>query len=261
MRKYFNIAYYEILLRVKEMKQYRMQVFSEVMMFVLIYMACIISDWGSTLIYELGVTKEESIKLVFIGYVIWQIGCIALGYSSNFIKNEAIEGILEVKQQSVFSYEVLLFLRMSISVVTSIVTFIVIAFVFMFFWGWSIVEYILCLKALSVGILTVLGMFGMGLVFGAAVLHEKNIGKSVLIVQAVLLFFSNVFSVTKFKWILLFPYTWAIDIGRNLYLGVPISIQTIIFYIVSNLCWLVMGLRIFAKAQKNERLYGMFNNY
>ena len=261
MKRYLNVLCYEILLRIREIRRYKLQIFSEAMMFVLIFVACIVSDWGSSFIYELGVSEDDSIKLVFIGYMIWQIGCIALGYSSNFIKTEAIEGILEVKQQSVFSYEVLLFFRMLISVITSISISAIVTCAFMLFWKWTFEQYILCLKALFLGIPVIVGMFGMGLLFGAAVLREKSIGKSVMIVQAVLLFFSNVFSTTKLKWILIFPYTWAIDIGRDMYLGEAIEIVRIIAYFSINIAWLLGGHLVFQRALEDEKLKGMFDNY
>ncbi len=261
MQKYLNVLYYEILLRIREIRRYKMQIFSEAMMFVLIFIACIVSDWGSSFIYELGVSKDDSIKFVFIGYMIWQIGCIALGYSSNFIKTEATEGILEVKQQSVFSYEVLLFFRMLISVITSISISVIATCILMLFWGWTFEQYVVCIKALFLGIPVIVGMFGMGLFFGAAVLHEKNIGKSVMIVQAVLLFFSNVFSTTKSKWILIFPYTWAIDIGRDMYLEKKTGIVRMGIYFIINIVWLLGGHLVFRKALEDEKLKGMFDNY
>ena len=261
MFRYFNIIYYEIILRLKEMKRYRVQVLSEVTMFILIYLASIVSDWGSAFTYELGVSKADSVRLVFIGYAIWQIGCIALGYSSNFIKREATEGVLEVKQQSIFSYEILLFVRMGISVAASITIFVTVTLALMMLWGWSLHECFSCLKALMIGLPVVTGMFGMGLIFGAAVLNEKDIGKSVIIVQAVLLFFSNVFSTVKFKWIFLFPYTWGIDLGRNIFLEKPLILTDVLCYAAINLIWLMIGHALFARALRKERLHGMFDNY
>ena len=129
MKKYFNIIEYEVLMRIREQAQYKVELLSETIMFIFIYLATIISNWGNNFITELGVTHDTSVKLVFIGYTIWQIGIIALGYSSSFVKNEAARGILEIKQQSIFSYQFLLFIRMCISVFTSILVFLCISFV------------------------------------------------------------------------------------------------------------------------------------
>lgn len=137
MKKYLSIIKYEMLIRIREQYQYKVQILSEVIMFVFIYLAGIISNWGNVFVVEWGVTKDASVKLVFIGYTIWQIGIIALGYSSSIVKNEADQGILELKQQSIFSYRLLLFIRMCISVLTSIALFLIISLVMMLVYGYD----------------------------------------------------------------------------------------------------------------------------
>lgn len=74
MKKYLSIIKYEMLIRIREQYQYKVQILSEVIMFVFIYLAGIISNWGNVFVVEWGVTKDASVKLVFIGYTIWQIG-------------------------------------------------------------------------------------------------------------------------------------------------------------------------------------------
>lgn len=73
MKKYLSIIKYEMLIRIREQYQYKVQLLSEVIMFVFIYLAGIISNWGNVFVAEWGVTKDTSVKLVFIGYTIWQI--------------------------------------------------------------------------------------------------------------------------------------------------------------------------------------------
>lgn len=261
MKKYLSIIKYEMLITIREQYQYKVQLFSEVIMFVFIYLAGIISNWESAFVVEWGVTKDTGVKLVFIGYTIWQIGIIALGYSSSIVKNEANQGILELKQQSIFPYRLLLFIRMCINVLTSIVLFLIISLVMMLVYGYEFGEYIRCCRSISFGLLSIFGMFGIGLLFGAITLHEKNIGQSVVILQTVLLFFSNIFSTSTGNIMKFIPYILGIDIGRKLYLGDHILISEVLLYIGVNVMWFVLGNLVFEKALRKESKIGMFDNY
>ena len=54
MKKYFNIIEYEVLMRIREQAQYKVELLSETIMFIFIYLATIISNWGNNFILNWG---------------------------------------------------------------------------------------------------------------------------------------------------------------------------------------------------------------
>ncbi len=106
-----------------------------------------------------------------------------------------------------------------------------------------------------------LGMFGIGLIFGAGSLIFKSIGQWATLLQGIILIFANV-PIPYTTWIqAILPFGLGIEIARSLYLQRDVEWITVLVYIVINVILLCIGLLIFNIALQHERKYGSFERF
>lgn len=108
---------------------------------------------------------------------------------------------------------------------------------------------------------SIVGMFGIGLIVGGIALIEKNLGQFVYIIQTGILLISNAVIPTETFISRLLPFSYGIDIVRNLYMGNGWDIKIIFRYFMLNIIWIIMGTRIFNHLLKKEKRFGAFNSY
>ena len=106
-----------------------------------------------------------------------------------------------------------------------------------------------------------IGMYGVGLIFGCISILEKNVGSLIFLVQTILLFISNTLAPSRGQWGSLIPFSCGIDIMRNVYMKQNVTIDSILTYIIVNMTWVIIGSVCFRIALKHERAYGSFDNY
>lgn len=261
MKGFFNAVKWEIILDMKECIRYRLDLIMDFVIFtgtfVIVYFLKV-SD-GFTAFYN--VNANSGNMLVFIGYIFWQNASTALGYSSGIISNESSRGIFEVRLQGKFPVEAILFFRLLASCIIHLGTYVGILGFGVIILGCQVRDLLFMLLAIAISIPCLVGMYGIGLLFGSVCIREKNISSFVMVVQTLLLFVTNTLSPSRNKLVYIIPFSCGIDIMRNLYLGIPVSGTLIATYTLVNLIWLAIGVICFQKAIKREKTRGSFDNY
>jgi len=261
MNKYRHMIKWEIRVSLKEMLGYKANLISEFLLYVVLFLSVMGFSSTRQLQSSYRISADTAKFLVFLGYVFWQFSIIGLGYSSSSIGSDARRGILEVKMQSDFSYPFLNFVRILFKVVFSYIFILFFLVLSRFFFSITLRDLGFLLLSLVVVLPAVVGMYGIGLVFGGISLKEKQISQVLMIVQGVLLFFSNIFQTGERLVYNLIPFCNGITIIRNLYVGLPVSPGQVVVYIATNLLWLVLGLAVFSSCLGIERRKGGFSNY
>lgn len=261
MKEYLNALKWEVICDLKEYAQYRVGLLMDFIVFTGTFVAIYffgVSNGFSTF-YDI----EESAgnMLVLIGYIFWQNSSSALGYCTGTISNETSQGIFEVRLQSRYPLEGVLFCRLVISCLLHVSTYIGIIVFCEITIGFDVHDILIIFMSIFVSFPALIGMYGIGLIFGGIGICEKNVGSLIFIVQTILLFITNTLSPSKSKFVYLIPFSSGIDIIRNFYLGKESSICLILNYALVNIFWFVFGCLCFRKALKHEKKYGSFDNY
>lgn len=261
MKSYFNAVKWEIILDFKEYARYRVGLLMDFIVFtgtfIMIYYLGV--NKGFEAFY--GINETGGKMLVLIGYIFWQNASSALGYSTGTITNETAQGIFEMRLQGKFSMEGIIFFRLLTSCVIHLITYAGIIAFGTVMAGFQGKDFIFIFISILVSIPSLVGMYGIGLVFGSICVCEKSVGSLILIVQTILLFVTNTLSPSRNDIIYLIPFTCGIDIMRSLYLGNAISFSIPLIYIAVNVLWLFIGIFFFRIALSHERRYGSFDNY
>lgn len=261
VKQYFNLIKYESLLTLKANIRYKLNFISDFAIFFLIYIIVLFFNNGENFSEFYTVSIEDSKMLMLIGIVFWQISVIALGYSSSGISGSFVSGTLELRLQSKFSIIIMQFVRTCMDILTSIISLVIILSIAYFFMEISFSDFYRIFYLLVVIIPSILGMFGMGLIFGGLTLVTKSLGQFLMIFQTVLLFVSNSLFPSNFAITQVIPFTLGTEIARNLYLEQAISLETVGLYLVVNLVWLLIGVIFFNKMLTVQRTKGIFDTY
>lgn len=127
--------------------------------------------------------------------------------------------------------------------------------------GYSIKDIGAIVLAILVSLLSLVGMYGMGMIFASICICEKRVGSLVLVVQTMLLLVTNTLSPSRAPIVYLIPFTSGIDIVRDIYLGREVSISLFLVYVIVNAVWMAVGTICFRYALRYEKKYGAFDNY
>jgi len=245
MKKYFNALKYEILTDLIISKNYTFSFFMDIVIFMGILSFLILSNSGYK--YTVYYSKDFDYReLVLISYIMWIISLSVINTICTEIRLENIQGTLELKFMSIVPFQVLLlgkiFSALFIQVTQILTVLIITNNIFN-------VSIRLDLKILFFMILTYIGMYGFSLVIGSLILSRKKIGQLNLIIQVMLLIFSNVFTVSKISF---FSYLIPLGMGNHLihlsYIKNKIPNFKISLYIIVILCWLSLGQYLFKNA-------------
>ncbi len=110
--------------------------------------------------------------------------------------------------------------------------------------------------------LTYIGMYGFSLVVGSLILSKKKIGQLNMIIQILLLVFSNVFTISNIGF---FSYLIPLGIGNHLihlsYLKEEISSSKLLIFIFVCLLWIIIGQYLFNKAINYVKEKGTLSLY
>lgn len=248
---------YEALITFKEMIKYKIGFISEFLIFALTFMLLLFFNDSS---FQ-GVPDSQGKILLLIGYIFWNIGVVALGFSSSHIISDAKSGLLELKMQSFFSIVVLNLIKVFISIISTLCIIIIILFFTVISTNIGYKDISELLPILIFVIPSVFGMFGIGLIFGGGAILEKNIGSMLMIFQGALLFLGNTTRPIVYNMEKIVPFSLGIEITRAIYLNKSIHLSDIILYIVINAAWFFIGWIIFSKILKWEKRSGMFDTY
>lgn len=257
IKSIINIIWTEILV----LFRYKKNLVSDIIIFVSVYLGIItLSDLSSfSNFYNL--SPKDGPILLLIGYIFWSFSSVSFGYASSVVIGDSRTGMLEVKVNGIVPYYINVFCSVFVTILESIIIlFIVMSISFI---GnlitFSSISFILLTVLLS--ILSVIGMFGIGLILGGLALKEKNIGQFVSIISGIFLFLSNTFVLNLPKIIYVIPFTSGIDFIRNLYSNLKFDINLLIIYFFISIFWFIVGIIIFNICLKKERMFGSFDSY
>lgn len=109
MRGFFNAIKWELILDIKEYIRYRFGLLSDFIIFTGTFIAIYFFGVSSGFAAFYDVSEAGGSILMLIGYIFWQNSSAALGYTSALIEGEAEVGVFEMRLQSRFSIEGILF--------------------------------------------------------------------------------------------------------------------------------------------------------
>lgn len=261
MKGMINAIKWEAILDFKEYLRYRIGLLMDFIIFtgtfIVIYFMGINEGFAS--FYNTNANTGN--VLVLIGYIFWQNAVAALGYCTATISSELSQGIFEMRLQSKFSVSGILFFRLLVSCFIHLVTYVgVFGFSFIVI-DYHIRDLYAIILAIIISFPALLGMYGIGLIFGGICICEKKVGSLIIVVQTVLLLVTNTLSPSRSAWIYIIPFAAGIDIVRDLYLGNSILYGDIIIYIFVNVLWFIIGNFCFKRALNYEKKYGTFDSY
>lgn len=181
----------EILVELRVYLQNKAAVVSDFLSYFLLYAFLTLFKTGTSLPGAYGAPQEYGPLLLFMGYILWMLCSRALVSVSSQILSEADRGFLFVKLTSVFPVQLLYFARL----VTAV--FIILLFVVPMFVVLSLVSTVPVLSALqiiraaSVGLIGLCGMYGIGLLLASLTMANKRLSNLSMLFSTVLLLTSN----------------------------------------------------------------------
>ncbi|MBC2190719.1 ABC transporter [Listeria sp. FSL L7-0229] len=241
--------------------KYKKNLVSELIMFMGVYLAILMLNDSSAITKFYNASADQGPILLLIGYMFWAFSDMALSNTANWISTDAKVGLFETKVQSILPYPVQSFLLLLISVLETIIILfgVIIISVFADKISWSQIPFVF----LSVVILlpSVVGMFGMGLIFGGFAVKEKSLGNFVNLFAGALIIFSNTLIVGLPKIIYVIPFTSGVDFTSNLYVSGKMDLSILGINLIINAIWLIVGLFFFNYSLKKEKSVGSFDTF
>lgn len=256
--KYLNAICAEIKISLESAWSYKMNFISDILLIGGLYIVFLMNTRTNLGTYY--GSPEESKSLLLIGYILWRFSILAINLVSSNIEAEATRGTLEQKLTSIIPLYILMIGRLISGMLIELVelAIILISCVLIFHVGISV-----NLKAIIILLITIAGMYGMGLMFGGLTLKFKNIGRIMYIIQILLLFVSNTLTVVsdKFSIINLIPLTTGNDLIRKALVGQVIPMSNYLTLATISLVWLAIGIVTFNYFKKLSRVDGLVGSY
>lgn len=260
MKKILNLVIVQFYLEFKIMIRYLVSSISD----LLLYAGTFIVVLFFTNTEKLGefYHTQNGIFLVLIGYLFWGVGTSAMDTVSQCIENDAKTGILEIESQSIIPLWGINFIRNIVNNIYMWIYLIIIGVVVCMLSSYSLKALIFLLfVTLLFSMISNLGMFGLGLFFGAGSVRFKHMGQWAMLFQAILLIGSNITYPLQSNYQLILPYVGGIEISRRVFLGLTIDGKDFMYYLLINVCWFLIGILIFNFAVRYEKKKGSFEVY
>ena len=258
MKKYLNAFKSEIITNLIIAKNYKFSFLMDIGIFISILSFLILSKSGYK--YTLYYSKNFDFReLVLIAYIMWIISLSAINTICSEIRLENIQGTLELKFMSILPFQILLLGKILSTLLIQIVEIIIVLLFTKFVFNLSIG---MNFKIIGIMLLTYIGMYGFSLVVGSLILSKKKIEQLNMIIQILLLVFSNVFTISNIGF---FSYLIPLGIGNHLihlsYLGEDISNNKLLIFIFVCLLWITIGQYLFSKAINYVKEKGTLSLY
>jgi len=249
----------EILRDIRETFSYKTGIISDIAVLSILFLSIIYLGSGTQIQkYYKGLNGSRTLLLT--GYIFWTYSVSAINTMSKEINYEAMKGTLAKKYTAVTPFYALLAgVVLSSLTINSIVAIFIIA-ISKIVVGINI---IINIKVFSSLIITLVGMYGVGLLYGGIALRVKRIGQLVFVTQIILLFISDTLTKTKLSEGIgkIIPLTAGIDIARKSIGGLNVGINDWSILIGSSIFWLFIGMYFFHKSQQYAKKYGLINVY
>lgn len=257
---YFRAFWEEIKRGLEESWNYKMSFLSEIATIIILYGSLLFFNSGLSLAELYPSNNADSKILLLAGYMLWTFSIMAINTVSNTISYEAISGTLEHKFMSIIPMSLLNFANfVQAFIIQSLIVGVLLIISKMFFY----INMSFNFNLLLVVLITCIGMYGIGLIFGGIALKEKRIGKIVYIFQILLLFVSDTITniSSNIPMMKVFPLTLGNDLLReNITLG-AISLNKFCVLLLSSFAWLLVGGIVFKIFEKKTKREGILATY
>lgn len=254
-------CWFECKYELKRCIRYKISFISDIIFFVLLFLGLFYMGNEKEVTGYYGVDIYQGRIIMLIGYLYWQLSSIALGISANVIKNEALSGTLEAKLLTRVPCVLLLFARLLAGILVSMSSLAAVIAVVLITKLMPVSYLLRFLCSLLLYFPSLLGMFGIGLLFGGLALKEKSIGQFLFMIQAALLFISNIFSINDNIFGYIIPHIFGIGLARNYFVSGSILIGEFMFYLLLNILWLIVGSLFFNLILSLNKKFGFFSAY
>lgn len=118
-------------------------------------------------------------------------------------------------------------------------------------------------KIISSLLVTLIGMYGMGLILGGLSLIAKRINQLTLLIQILLLFITDTLTKTSSSSAIscIIPLTVGNDIARKSVSNIAISYNEWLILILVSILWLMVGSVVFGMSSRYARKNGLLGTY
>ena len=250
----------ELRIGLEETWNYRMNFISEIITMVVLYISLIFMNSGNSLTKLYSTSDISNRELILIGYMLWSFSIMAINTISDTIACESTAGTLEHKYMSIIPIEILniaIFIQSFIIEALIVGVILIISKVFL---GISI-----SFNLISIGVIliTLIGMYGMGMILGGVALKEKKIGKIVFIIQVIFLFVSDTITDISSNILIskIIPLTLGNDLLREAIIYGNVSLNKLLFLILISILWVSVGIIIFKIFEKKAKKDGILGYY
>ncbi|MCR1898894.1 ABC transporter permease [Irregularibacter muris] len=257
--KYLNGLFAEIKLDLELSWSYKTSFISEIITIAILYISLLFMDAGESLGIYYGL-EAQSKELLLVGYILWTFSIMAINTISSNIQTEASTGTLEQKFTSIIPMYTLILGQLISSLLVQFLEIAIILAISIFIFD---VPLIINLQSIIIFFITVMGMYGIGLIFGGITLKVKKLGQIIFILQIILLFISNTISmasnsisVTK-----LIPLTIGNDLIRKAISNQAIPTLEYVQLFSTSLAWVIIGIITFNYFEKLSKKEGLISAY
>ena len=262
MRKYATTLAAEIRMNLVEMLSYRFSFITDILIMLGLYTVIIYTDSGYRLTQYYSTSLDlmpQAKVIILLGYISWILCNAGLTVITNSIRTEAIKGTLEQKFMAIVPFWWLLLgdtLGSVIVALTEIILIILVA---------GLVFHTPILFSLSVippMLVSFIGMYGIFLIVGALTLRKKKIGQLVLVIQVLLLFISNVFTMLELPWYSnILPLALGNHIVRLVFLQLEVPLETVLLHLGASVLWFFIGTIVFRFSISAVKQAGTIGQY
>lgn len=255
-----NLIKTELDLDIKRITSYKVSFITDILIFAMVLFSIFVTGLDNVFAKSYNIDITSGKMIVLIGFIFWQISTTALGWSSANIRGQSLSGTLELKMQSKYHAELLLFIEMITYLIVSFLSFFAIFIIFVLVMKGDLRDILYILLSYLVAFPALIGMYGIGLILGGVSLREKEVGSLVFILQSALIFLSDMITVRS-RLFNIIPFNAGIKIMRQMYLGQNVESFLIMDYFIVNIFWLILGVVFFRYFLDKVRTNGSFNNY
>jgi len=259
-KSYLRVINAEIVMNFKDTISYRVGLISDIIVMAVLYLCCIYIGGANSIGQYYGTELGDSKSLVLLGYLFWSFSVLIIGSTSNSIRQDTMKGTLEQKVMSVVPLQIIFMGDLITELVINVIVVGAVCLISMLFIKVSIV---FNLGAIITLIITIVGMYGIALVFGGIALVSKRISNLVYIFQLILLIVSNAVIQVPISHIFgnIFPLTVGIHLARNFMLNRDVYITDILEFCILCVLWLIIGIIIFQRLLHRTRAMGGLSQY
>ena len=242
----------EIKMNLARSFRYKFNLISDIVVFTILFSFFMLAQVGTSFSYTYHNYNHQA--LLLLGYIGWNFSTMCISLINNEIRHELAKGMFYHKLLSKHSLPIIYISKLISAFLIQTIVVICYTLIAVFVFQ---VQFTINLTIILVLIICLVGMYGIGLIVGAATLLFKKAGNIVLLLQLTLLFITDTIPTNSVILIVsrVIPLTIANDVIRTLYSSGGLN-QNIFWLIFSSLIFLVIGVMSFQYALKITRKNG-----